>query len=594
MNRSKPILVMFYHHWDDPATRDRSVMAIRTITDLYERHGVRAHYGFVGVVLQQLAEDSPQTIERIIRLHMPIGYHGGAGHAPVGPVGHPPDTRNMTWEEAVRALWAFETHTLDVETRQPIPGRSGGYLAIQSILGVIPLPTDAKGTGRMDNPGEFVLARMGAGACPVAAPFGTDAVILSPLHETHLFPDSGRAVPPTYYGKPFGVDAPMMADPLRWFETLARNLPEEQTYVVQCMTHAGFDPAALDRLLGFLSNHPDDFCVTHPDPDGTQWHPENSALAFYRRTYGIGSLAELLELDEPPTPLSTSVTAADIAKAADAVLSTSLLNTHDGDFAEPPDFIELGYRRLSPERTFSLADAFQALTRALTHWGKHGELPGEMRLPFIRGPVDYPRYGREVRPALPDIQFIGYTPTELPVAAVPDPAVINSQGLPPAGDYHVWMPTHTLAEGGAVIAAASALDLSDHVPGVIRLPLRAEDSRGCEPRSVDVALNPAEFLYAMAQVYRQLARDGRPGPVALVSIKVASSQRTECVLVRPGGPRDSFLWRSDLTPAELDAAWTRVPAPGEEQVLWMSLPPLGDKIKRRMGRLLGEWSLKKR
>ncbi len=586
MSRSKPILVMFYHHWDNPDIRERSVAAIRTVTDLYERHGVRAHYGFVAAVLQELWEDSPQTVEKIIRLRMPIGYHGGAGHADVGPVGHPQDTRNMTWEEAVRALWAFETNTLDVETRLSIPGRVGGYLAIQSILGVVPLPTDARGTGRMDTPGEFVLARMGAGSYSVAAPFDLDASILSFLTERQLSPDSDYGVPPTYYGKPFGLDAPMLADPLSWFATLAHNLPEERTYVVQCITHAGFDPAAQDRLLSFLSDHPDDFRVTHPDPEGAQWRPENSALAFYRRTYGIQSLADLLDREEPPTPQPTRMTTAEVGKAADAVLSTSLLNTHDGDFAEPPEFVELGHRRLS------LADAFQALARALAHWARHGELPGELSLPFIHGPVDYPRYGREVRPVLPDIQFIGYTPTELPVAAVPDPAVINSQGLPPAGNHHIWMPTYTLAEGEAVIAAASALDLSDHVPGVVRLALRTEDSRGREPRFVDVVLNPAEFLYAMAQVYRQLANDGQPGPVALVSMKVAATQRTECVLVKPGGPRDSFLWRSDLTPSELDAAWTRVPAAGEERILWMSIPPLGDKVKRHLGRLLGEWNLK--
>ena len=584
MSREKPILVMFYHHWDDPATRERSVAAIRTVTDIYERHGVRAHYGFVGAVLQQLLEDAPETVEQIIRLRMAIGYHGGAGHHPKGPAGHPLDIRGMSWEDAVQAMWSFETHTLDVDTRQPIPDKMGAYLAIQNILGVIPLPTDAKGRGDMEVPGEFVLARMGAGSYPVVSPFDTDAVILYPLHEPQQFPNSGLGVPPTYYGKPFGVDAPMMADPLQWFETLAGNLPEDRTYVVHCMTHAGLDFAELDRILRYLVGSPDDFRVTHPDPDSAQWEMENSALEFYKRAYGILSLDELLELDEPPSPLPAHMTAAEVGLAADEVLSTPLLNTHDGDFAEPPEFIDLGHRRLS------LAQVFQALARSLARWVESGELPGELDLPFVRGPVDYPQYQGNVRPVLPDIQFIGYTPTELSVADVPDPAVINSQGLPPAGDFHVWMPTSTLAEGEALISVASALDLSEHVPGVIRLPMRAEDSRVGEPRFVEIALNPAEFLYGMAQVYRQLARGDAPGRVALVSMKVSPTQLTECVLVKPGGPRDSFIWRSDLSPSELNAAWTRVPTPGEERILWMSLPPLGDKAKARMGRMLGEWN----
>jgi hypothetical protein len=343
MKRKNPIIVMFFHHWDDPATRQRTVEAIRTVTDLYEKYGVCAHYGFVGVVLQQLLEDSPETVEKIRRMRMAIGYHGGAGHAPVGPVGHPRDTRNMTWADAVRAMWEFETHALDVETRQPVPGKVGGYLAIQSILNIIPLPTDAKGTGRMDNPAEFVLARMGAGSYPVKAPFGTDAVILSPLHETQLFPGSRFSRAPTYYGKPAGVDAPMVADPVRWFEALATNLPDDRTYVTHCMTHAGFEPADLERLLGFLASRTDDFLVTHPDPDSDQWKSENSAAAFYWRTYGIQSFEELMAMKTPPTPGGITLTAPEILKAADAVLSNSLLNTHDGDFAEPPEFIELGH-----------------------------------------------------------------------------------------------------------------------------------------------------------------------------------------------------------------------------------------------------------
>jgi len=55
----------------------------------------------------------------------------------------------------------------------------------------------------------------------------------------------------------------------------------------------------------------------------------------------------------------------------------------------------------------------------------------------------------------------------------------------------------------------------------------------------------------------------------------------------------TFIWRAGLSPAELNAAWARVPTPGEERILWMSLPPLGDKVKARMGQLLGEWNEKK-
>ncbi len=588
MKRKHPIVVMFFHHWDDPAVRQTTVNAIKTATDIYDTYGVTAHYGFVGVVLQQLFEDSPETVEKIRRMRIAIGYHGGAGHAPAGPVGHPKDTRHMSWEESVQAWWEFETHALDVKTRQPVTGKVGGYLAIQSILDIIPLPTDAKGSGQMNNPNEFVLARMGAGSCQIKAPFGKDAVILSPMHESQLFPGQRSSRAPTYYGKPSGVDAPRVADPLRWFDVLSKNLPDDRTYVIHCMTHAGFDPVGLERLIKFLASRPDGFTVTHPDPEGRQWKPENSASAFYRRSYGIESFAEVMDLGAPPIPGGILLTAAEIHKAADAVLGNSLLNTHDGDYAEPPEFIELGNRRIS------LAQTFQALARSLKHWLQYGDLPLQLKIPYIHGPIHYPQYDKQVSPVLPDIQFLGYTPTELPVEDVPDPEIINNQGLPPCGDYHIWMPTHTLAAGMDIITTASNLVLTHHIPGIMYVRFETEDSRGLGTKHRDIPVNPAEFSYAMAQVYRQLTQDGKPEEVALVCIKIAANTRTECVLVKPGGPYDSFIWRSGISPAEVDVAWTRVPAPDEERVLWMSLPPLGDKVKPKMGRMLSEWNLKKR
>jgi len=103
-------------------------------------------------------------------------------------------------------------------------------------------------------------------------------------------------------------------------------------------------------------------------------------------------------------------------------------------------------------------------------------------------------------------------------------------------------------------------------------------------------VNPAEFLFAMAQVCRQLFIGETPEEVAMVNIKVAPNSQTICALVTPGGPQDSFIMRSHLSPEELDVAWTRVPTPGEKEVMWMSLPPLGDKAKQVPVRPFGRWN----
>jgi hypothetical protein len=85
-----------------------------------------------------------------------------------------------------------------------------------------------------------------------------------------------------------------------------------------------------------------------------------------------------------------------------------------------------------------------------------------------------------------------------------------------------------------------------------------------------------------------------PKYVALINMKISPNTRTECVLIKLGGPQDSFIWRSPISPSKLTAAWNQIPAPGEEAILWMSLPPLGDKAKRRGGYLLGGWQTSKR
>jgi hypothetical protein len=574
--RQKRVLVSFYFHWDDPIHREGTVRALRRVTAIFASRNLRAHYGFVGIVAQQLAEDAPETVEAIRRMRMAIGYHGGAGDMWGGPVGYPRDTHGLSWAEAVRACWEFETHTLDRDTQQPIRHQKGGWLAIQEVLGVTPLPTDARGKGRLDTPAEFVLARMGAASYPICYPYDTRAVILSPLHEPQLFPGQ-RGIPPTYFAKAPGQDAPMMADPIHWFEVLARNLPDDTTFVVQCMSHAGGDWDRFEQLVAFLAERPEDFAVVSVDTEGAQWAAENSPISFYRRSYGIESLGALMELPGPPRPLAKTVTREEVVQIADALLRQPSINSHDGDLGEPPDYVDIQTRR------FSLADAFQALARSLAIYAQSGALPPYLTLPYLHGPIDYPRYKHPVEPHASTAPLPGYTPREVTREEVPDPEIVNAQGLPPAGDYHIWMPTHTIAAGEAILESASALALSDHIPGVVPIRVVSETARCGEERYTQVALNAAEFLHAMAQQVRLVARSGRVGPAALVSTKISSAQLTRCVLVRPGGPRDSFLWRSDQSAEELDALWNRVPVPGQEQIVWASLPPLGGSLKALLG-----------
>lgn len=639
----KPIQVVVRFHLDVPAIRDpqnrgptHTSVAIKRLTQLLERLGVKAEYAFVGVVLQQLAEDFPETIQQIKTLKLPIAYHGGAGHTEPSPVGRgsrpkleglsPAEVEKAEWE----SLWRFETRALVPDWRldengqlvrgNPRAGQAlnlaelpfyripaseswlfGGWLAIQNTLGVTPLQTDALGHGPVYEalgagyhisegelelpplmvPPDFEQRRDG-----IRVPFD-----LPELHEPHLFP-GGRSIPPKYYGKPPGVDAPRTIDPVEWFEILARNLPRQKAFATGFLCHADVEWEPFERLMRQLASGRDAFRVAALDPESFQYRPENSPLAFYHKTYGVQSLAEVRSMKAPlekiralqersdqggrltppftvpgrpgSTKRPKALAASQILEAADFLLCHWPQGTHDGDFGGPPAFLRIR------DGMLSLADAFESLTVSLAEWQESNQLPKEVRLRGLDGPVDFPVVALQEEPKLdPEKRKTGYMPAEIHREFLPDPGLVNSQGLPPSGDFHVWIPTHTKVEAADMMVTVRTLgkELSGRVPGVIPVRMLSEDSRGKEPRWITVKVNPAEFLYALAQEYRAIHVRGEPAPVVLVSMKVTSTQR--CQLVIPftadtsrgaavGPVRfEGFIWRAGLSKAELDRAWTQ-------------------------------------
>jgi hypothetical protein len=582
----KPIYFTFGFHWDNPVRREREgpvrgSVAVREMTDLLERHGIRAHYGFVGAVALQLAEDFPDTVAKIRKLKLAIGYHPGAGHNPRGPHAPLPDMRGLSPDEALRVLWTFETRARypndDWQAGQLIPNVPGGWLALQIALGVTPLQTDAGGHGAL-------YEAMGAGY-PMSQDESSDALPLPGLHEIHIYGDAGRfVIPPTYYGKRVGELAPVTVDILEWFRILAENLPRDRAYTTRSMSHANMEASLVERLVSFMKRR-GDFCITAPDPDGWQWKTENSPLAFYQKRYGVKSLAEVMSLAAPleelrpryqrevtdpgwwggpttknqkPTrdtrPVSLSRT--EVLLAADAILSHWPPFSHDGDFGGPPAFVQL-----DDQRAVSLADAFQAFVRAIDAWREQGALPESVALKPLRGPVDFPAFELRAEQTLDHQKRLqGYEPRRIPREAMPAPKLVASQGLPACGDFHVWIQTHTKADADDLIAAVKrvAEAMTDHVPGVIMVNLLCHTRKGEPDAKHEIAVNPAEFLYALAQEYRALAARGKPNDVVLVSKKVTPEQVCKLLLPSGGHRFEGFIHRGYLSSDELDAAWTRM------------------------------------
>jgi hypothetical protein len=260
----------------------------------------------------------------------------------------------------------------------------------------------------------------------------------------------------------------------------------------------------------------------------------------------------------------SSLSQSDILLAANAILSHWPPFSHDGDFGGPPAFVQL-----DGKRGVSLADAFQALVRAVDSWRQQGKLPDSVALRPIRGPIDFPTYRINAPQTLDFRQRLqGYEPRRIPREAMPDPKVVAAQGLPSCGDMHLWIPTHTKAQAGDVMATIAHVSqkMSDpstplragHVPGVIPLSLLCHTRKGEPDAKREIAVNPAEFLYALAQEYRALAVSGRPNDVVLVSKKVTPNQVCKLLLPLGGARSEGFIYRGYLTQEELDAAWTRI------------------------------------
>jgi len=549
----------FYFHFDFPVERKKTNLAIKGITEIFERCNVKGQYGITGEVVQNLAEDYPKVMEKIKKLKMPISYHGDQVHVP-NPIREAWHVEKMYDypKELIKVTWKYETHRLDIKTGEIIPKKIGGYLGVQKILGVIPLPTDVVGKGG-ENVHEYILRRMGAYSYPINLPYGEDnidEIICYPsIHEPHFFPESPSIKGPCYFGKEPGEDAPMTADPIEWLKILAENMPREKVGRISFMCHNDIDFAKFEKLVTFALSRPDDFKIVWPDMEANQYKQEYSPVKFYKDTYGIDELENLLDLDLPPFPKGRKLTKKIMLEVANYLLSYWPLNTHWGDFGGPPNFIDF------EEGKISLAEAFQGFIYSLEYYSKNDRLPDEVKTNSILGPVD--------TPMAEDDKLT--------------PEIAASQGLPPCsnGAPFLWAPLHTIVEGEDVLKAALkvAEKMKDRVPAVIKLKAFYKAFRGSKPKKIEVKVNSAEFLYALAQEYRMLYLKNKLMPAAMVSMKVIEAQ--------PGGvksPPDpenitrglGSYWarRGLVSPLRISADWTALfPNKKErERMRFMSTP----------------------
>lgn len=604
--KKEPIFISFMTHQENayirgiPRQEGRNWTAgprgyatrAKELIEGWEKHGIKGEYSTMGVALQQLADEYPDVIETIKRLKIPVTRYGGVGHAEPCAVGRLGDLGGMTMDEALRAIWEFETRTLAPNWRlengrvvignpragQPItleelplynlPQKEtwlyGGTLALEMLLGVIPMDffqARYQNLGRDEEasawPLNAVKRALGMGSYPVS---------MNPGRPHRI----GRLPP----------------------QLVAANWPRHVPYYM-------LGGVALGNIQALLSN-PGDYRIVWPDPEANQWKPENSALEFFKRTYGVSSFKQVLQMECPLNTIKGLMTPEEkerfqrmldrftrkkkaVAEAGAAGWETRLLkeeelrewpehlmalfeerrdlpahlrprqttlsrenlfaaaqdllihwpvSNHDGDFGGPPDYVRAG------STTLSLAETFEALAFALESFVVSERIPEKIVIDEILGPIDYPVYRLKVEPKLDPEKMIGiagWQPYELDSAHFPDPELVRRQGLNPPSFAPLSVSANEVSVMQAAVAAARRIRENGHVPGSIEifLPARAAQPGERAPETLMYA-NSAELLYGMAQVYYLLVRDGMPGPVRMASVKIIEDQI--CRYVVHSGP----------------------------------------------------------
>ena len=230
-------------------------------------------------------------------------------------------------------------------------------------------------------------------------------------------------------------------------------------------------------------------------------------------------------------PAETTLDKATLLKAADYLLTHWPTGDHDGNFGGPPPYIKAGEQRLS------LSEAFQGFLISLDNYLGKQSLPAQVTVRELVGPVKYPHYALGKEPARdPKKLIVGYLWAELDPEYFPDLETVFRQGLPPAGGgLNIVWPLCTTADVEdffyAVTLARKEMDRDGHIPAEIPLHFSEERSFGQRQREkIRAIVNPAEFLYGLAQQYRLVGQQGKPGAVMMISMNVIAAQRSQFVM----------------------------------------------------------------
>jgi hypothetical protein len=480
-----------------------SILA-RRFVDTWEEH--RGLFETMGVAMQQLAEELPETVEEIKRLRIPISRYGGVGHAEPAPVGRMRDLAGMTLEEAIQAQWEFETRTLTpnwhFENRRLVLGNPragqpltfeelaaynipqderwlyGGTLALQVILGITPL--------------DFRQRRLGGEKLEPTV-FPTTA-IKKALGMSN-WPDPKRRQwdpanhPLEFYHRTYGVDSfAAVRDMPCPIETILSLMSEEEKEAQRALLRALGRQKKRAEQAGWRAWEnrllPQEYLAPLPEHLSPQWlSPARTVPGFLQ-------------------PGRRHLLKADLSEIARALaVQTEALSP------------------LTAAGQVSLCDAFQALVFSLERYAIQRDLPPSVTIQDILGPIDYPT-STNGEPELPHHLCVLFQ------AGSGLDSYQRLLGQELAASRGVSRPCPEVNPVNVLHAAwlaARQIRKWGHVPAVIPIYLPLGEGRRGETRDVRTACNAAEFLVAMAREWLTIVTDGMAMPVRLDPVPILSS-----------------------------------------------------------------------
>jgi hypothetical protein len=533
--------------WDGTGLPPRTRYLDR-ILDICEQYNIKFEFCVTPVFAQQLREDRPDIIERIKRMRLPISrYPSLAGHVLPPPIGELRDmpgmrltqlrNREIQWEDYLRNEWTSETRTLvprwhfegnrlvmsnplsgtAIRLKQladyRIPEKSerlfGGTLALEEIFDVIPMPTF---------PALFKgdVSRLRTTTVHAALGMGSYEYSRQPISAFNAPFRATDSKMVDWFKEHFPIDQPLHSDVSFGYTHSYNGAPVRTDF------HEG--------IIKYIVEHPDDFQIVWPDPEGIQYLPENRPKEFFKRTYGIETLEEVMQMPVPIKKLITSSATPPVRAVEhhesvprtgwqkDLLLTMSELGVSSSG-QSLPDFLRPSVQTLLMEdafvtaryivenmdlpantddqgslpssillngKTIALGDAFIGLASMLTYFSLHDVLPPSVEISEMIGPVDYPW---------------------APVASASelDRQVDRIDGVPDNPHFNEVNLLQTIWE------VHEQITREQKIPGRILTRL-SRNIRG-NYTGVRSRINAAELLYAMAKMMTTLEQQGIPRAV---------------------------------------------------------------------------------